>query len=79
VSWLQAAPLICSGACSAGGGATSAQPQLQQATRLMGAVLVGGRGREPAVNPQWLQQWACEMACGIKTCSVQLMEVGAGL
>ncbi len=61
--WLLAAPLACA-------------PSRQHSTRLLGAVLVAGRGGQPCVDERWLEEWAGEMASNIYHASVQLMEVG---
>ena len=63
IDWLLAAPL----ACTPGG---------QHGSRLLGAVLVAGRGGAPSVDERWLEDWAGEMASNIYHASVQLMEVG---
>lgn len=63
IDWLLAAPL----ACTPGG---------HHGSRLLGAVLVAGRGGAPSVDERWLEDWAGEMASNIYHASVQLMEVG---
>ncbi|PRW57073.1 hypothetical protein C2E21_4280 [Chlorella sorokiniana] len=61
VDWLLAAPLACT-------------PARQHGSRLLGAVLVAGRGGAPSVDERWLEEWAGEMASNIYHASVQLME-----
>lgn len=44
-TWLLAAPLVCPDATMGGGG------------RLLGAVLVAGRGKQPTTDERWLEDW----------------------
>lgn len=60
--WLLAAPLACT-------------PARQHGSRLLGAVLVAGRGGAPSVDEHWLEEWAGEMASNIYHASILLMEV----
>lgn len=46
ITWLLAAPLICSEHLHG---------------RLLGALVVAGRGEGPSVDPQWLREFACEV------------------
>ncbi|PSC70652.1 hypothetical protein C2E20_5900 [Micractinium conductrix] len=60
IDWLLAAPLRC----RAGG----------ERRRVLGAVVVAGRGAKPGVDAEWLAEWCCEMSGLIRHASVQLME-----
>ncbi|GAB4819470.1 hypothetical protein N2152v2_006516 [Parachlorella kessleri] len=60
IEWMLAAPLACKDSCAA--------------LSLVGAVLAGGVGAQPALSHAWLQEWSAEMAKTLAHASVQLME-----
>lgn len=75
IDWLMVAPLA---AGNAGGDPRQQQKQQKQPGqkhRVLGAVVVAGRGQAPTIDGEWLREFSCEMGCLISHASVQLMEV----
>ena len=61
-SWLMASPMSCG--CSP-----------QGSVKVLGAVVVSGRGSKACIDSAWLQHWSCYLGKTIMRVSVQVMEV----